>query len=97
VPFLVKSRRASVEELLTRYPGASVVDVTSRGPEPWVRFSRARLAPATGDEDSSVRQEALQALREILSNGSPGHRGARRLAGGRDESARRLVPAPLAS
>jgi len=39
MPFLVKSRRASVEKLLAQYPGASVVDVTSRGPEPWVRFS----------------------------------------------------------
>lgn len=39
MPFLVKSRRASVEKLLAQYPRASVVDVTSRGPEPWVRFS----------------------------------------------------------
>jgi hypothetical protein len=39
MPFLVKSRRASVEKLLTQCPGASIVDVTSRGPEPWVRFS----------------------------------------------------------
>jgi hypothetical protein len=39
VPFLVKSRRASVEKLLAQHPGAIVVDVTSRGPEPWVRFS----------------------------------------------------------
>jgi hypothetical protein len=39
VPFLVKSRRASVEKLLAQYPDAEVVDVTSRGPEPWVRFS----------------------------------------------------------
>jgi hypothetical protein len=28
-----------VEKLLSQHPGASVVDVTSRGPEPWVRFS----------------------------------------------------------
>ena len=39
MPFLVKSRRASVEKLLAQHEGASVVDVTSRGPEPWVRFS----------------------------------------------------------
>ena len=39
MPFLVKSRRTSVEKLRAQYPGASVVDVTSRGPEPWVRFS----------------------------------------------------------
>jgi hypothetical protein len=39
MPFLVKSRRASVEKLLAQHAGASVVDVTSRGPEPWVRFS----------------------------------------------------------
>jgi hypothetical protein len=35
IPFLVKSRRASVDKLLVQHPGASVVDVTSRGPEPW--------------------------------------------------------------
>jgi hypothetical protein len=39
MPFLVKSRRASVEKLLAQHPGASAVDVTSRGPQPWVRFS----------------------------------------------------------
>jgi hypothetical protein len=39
MPFLVKSRRASVEKLLAQHPGASAVDVTSRGPDPWVRFS----------------------------------------------------------
>jgi hypothetical protein len=39
MPFLVRSRRTSVEKLLVEYPGAVVVDVTSRGPEPWVRFS----------------------------------------------------------
>src|SRR5580704_13753082 len=39
MPFLVKSRRVSVEKLLAQCADASVVDVTSRGPEPWVRFS----------------------------------------------------------
>ncbi len=33
---VVNRRRNGVTE---RYPGALVVDVTSRGPEPWVRFS----------------------------------------------------------
>jgi hypothetical protein len=49
MPFLVKSRRASVEKLLAQHPGASVVDVTSRGAEPWVRISRimsTRSAPS---------------------------------------------------
>src|SRR5438445_5621679 len=32
----VVRRRKGIE---ARYPGAAVVDVTSRGPEPWVRFS----------------------------------------------------------
>ncbi|MEM6995224.1 MAG: hypothetical protein AAF721_32225 [Myxococcota bacterium] len=33
------SRRLSPATLARRYPGAEIVDLTSRGPEPWVRFS----------------------------------------------------------
>jgi hypothetical protein len=37
--FIVKSRRLSVDSLSKSYPDAVIVDVTSRGSEPWVRFS----------------------------------------------------------
>ncbi|MBE7211746.1 MAG: hypothetical protein INR65_12070 [Gluconacetobacter diazotrophicus] len=36
---VVASRRASPAAHGRRWPGAAVVDVTSRGPEPWRRFS----------------------------------------------------------
>lgn len=36
---VVVSRRCKSETLSRRYPGAEVIDVTSRGPAPWVRFS----------------------------------------------------------
>jgi hypothetical protein len=39
MPYLVASRRRSRERLLADHPGAVLVDVTSRGPAPWVRFS----------------------------------------------------------
>lgn len=39
MPILVKSRRASRADLEARHPGAVIVDVTSRAPAPWVRFS----------------------------------------------------------
>lgn len=35
----VASRRVSLEKLHQRYPAAVLFDVTSRGPEPWRRFS----------------------------------------------------------
>ncbi len=35
----VHSRRTPVAKLEAKYPGATFIDVTSRGPEPWVRFS----------------------------------------------------------
>lgn len=35
----VASRRRRPESIRAAFPGATVVDVTSRGPEPWVRFS----------------------------------------------------------
>jgi hypothetical protein len=33
------SKRLGESSLLKRFPGAKVLDVTSKGPEPWVRFS----------------------------------------------------------
>ena len=35
----VESRRQKLANVQKRWPVATVVDVTSRGPEPWVRFS----------------------------------------------------------
>jgi O-acetyl-ADP-ribose deacetylase (regulator of RNase III) len=39
MPFTVASRRASTESLQRRFRTAMEIDVTSRAPEPWVRFS----------------------------------------------------------
>jgi hypothetical protein len=39
VPVVVDSRRKSPATLSEAHPGAELIDVTSRGPEPWVRFS----------------------------------------------------------
>ncbi|HEV8191444.1 MAG TPA: hypothetical protein VGP82_08150 [Ktedonobacterales bacterium] len=40
MPIIIASRRTSLEKLHARYgPDMSIYDVTSRGPEPWVRFS----------------------------------------------------------
>jgi hypothetical protein len=39
MPFLIASRRLSAATLQQRYGEAVTIDVTSRGPQPWVRFS----------------------------------------------------------
>jgi hypothetical protein len=39
VPFVVANRRAGEATLRTRFGNAPLLDVTSRGPQPWVRFS----------------------------------------------------------
>jgi hypothetical protein len=39
MPYTVASHRSSAESLLRRYGDATVIDVTSRGPQPWMRFS----------------------------------------------------------
>jgi hypothetical protein len=39
MPIVVDSRRKSAATLSKAHPGAVLIDVTSRGPEPWVRFS----------------------------------------------------------
>lgn len=36
---IVQNRRASLARIEQLYPGAALFDVTSRGPQPWVRFS----------------------------------------------------------
>lgn len=38
-PLHLASRRLSDTTLTRRHPGAQVIDVTSKGPAPWVRFS----------------------------------------------------------
>lgn len=35
----VESRRSKLATIEKRWPGAVIVDVTSKGPDPWVRFS----------------------------------------------------------
>jgi hypothetical protein len=39
MPFVVESRRTKPATIEKRWPGAVVIDVTSKGPDPWVRFS----------------------------------------------------------
>ena len=39
MPLAVDGRRKSPATLRRAWPGATLLDVTSRGPEPWVRFS----------------------------------------------------------
>src|SRR5690349_16464635 len=39
MPFLVDSRRKARTTLERAHPGATLLDVTSRGLDPWVRFS----------------------------------------------------------
>jgi hypothetical protein len=39
MPYVVASRRASPASLARRFGEAPLIDVTSQGPEPWVRFS----------------------------------------------------------
>jgi hypothetical protein len=39
MPITIESRRKKPDTLAKLYPGVLVADVTSKGPEPWVRFS----------------------------------------------------------
>jgi hypothetical protein len=39
MPYTVASRHSSVASLQGRYGDTTLIDVTSRGPLPWVRFS----------------------------------------------------------
>ena len=36
---VICNRRTSLEKIQQRHPHAAIFDVTSRGPQPWVRFS----------------------------------------------------------
>ena len=36
---VVRSRRKKRETILTEFPQAEIIDVTSKGPKPWVKFS----------------------------------------------------------
>ncbi|WP_224273059.1 hypothetical protein [Streptomyces sp. LS1784] len=39
VPIRIASRRRSMASLTAAFPGAEIIDVTSKAPEPWVRLS----------------------------------------------------------
>ncbi|MEY9862550.1 hypothetical protein ABH935_008198 [Catenulispora sp. GAS73] len=39
MPIHIASRRRSAASLATAHPGARIIDVTSKGPQPWVRMS----------------------------------------------------------
>lgn len=39
MPYVIANRRVSVANLLRKFGDAPQIDVTSQGPEPWVRFS----------------------------------------------------------
>jgi hypothetical protein len=39
MPLIIASRRTAAETLRKRYSDAPILDMTSRGPQPWVRFS----------------------------------------------------------
>jgi len=36
---LVQNHRTSIERIQQQYPNSAILDVTSRGPQPWIRFS----------------------------------------------------------
>ncbi|GCE31315.1 hypothetical protein KDA_67990 [Dictyobacter alpinus] len=37
--FILQNHRTSLTRIQQRYPGASIIDVTSKGIEPWIHFS----------------------------------------------------------
>ena len=39
MPFILESRRRKTKTLKSRHPGATLLDLTSKGPKPWVKFS----------------------------------------------------------
>lgn len=39
MPFIVRHKSTRPATIEQAYPGATVIDVTSKGPDPWVRFS----------------------------------------------------------
>jgi hypothetical protein len=36
---IIENRRKKAATLLSQHPGAVIIDVTSKGPQPWIRFS----------------------------------------------------------
>ena len=52
MPVVVESRRKARSSIEWLWPGALILDVTSRGDEPWVRFSP--FYPHGGIEDAEV-------------------------------------------
>jgi hypothetical protein len=68
MPIEVASRRASLVKLAERRPGALIVDVTSKGAEPWVRFSPfyphgGIPVPGSSDRSSQSVEGLWQALK----------------------------------
>ncbi len=64
----VVSRRRSATSIQAAFPGAEVLDVTSKGPEPWVRFSPfyphgGIPVPFTPDETAESVEGVWQALK----------------------------------
>lgn len=65
---VVESRRAKPATIAARHPGAAVLDVTSKGPEPWVRFSPfyphgGVPVPNTPDETAASVEGLWQGLK----------------------------------
>ena len=65
---VVASRRTRPATLVERWPGAAVLDVTSKGPEPWLRFSPfyphgGIPIPSTPDETAASVEGLWQGLK----------------------------------
>lgn len=65
---VVESRRTQPTTLSNRWPGAVVLDLTSKGPEPWVRFSPfyphgGVPIPRTPDETAASVEGLWQGLK----------------------------------
>lgn len=68
MPIHVASRRRSVASLVAAFPGARIVDVTSKGPQPWVRMSPffphgGIPVPMSGDAVAQSVEGIWQALK----------------------------------
>lgn len=68
MPIHVASRRRSAASLAAAFPGARIVDVTSKGPQPWVRMSPffphgGIPVPLSGDAVAQSVEGIWQALK----------------------------------
>ena len=68
MPIVIESRRKKLATLSTAWPGALVRDVTSKGPQPWVRFSPfyphgGIPVPNTSDEMAASVEGVWQGLK----------------------------------